>query len=238
MDRREHLKLLFAGSIGTGFMITSCTDEDREISEKIIEENGSSYGRTEQESLRDEKLHADTFFTDAERKTVESLSDLIIPADDISGSATDAGVPDFIDFMMKDVPGMQLPVRGGLMWLDNQSRQNFGKIFTECSPAEQKELLDKFVYPDKADPNMGYGVRFFNRMRNLTVTGFYTSEMGFKDLGYMGNTPNVWDGVPEDVLKKHGFSYGKKTLEECVKPAERGMVAEWDDEGNLIRDKG
>jgi gluconate 2-dehydrogenase gamma chain len=77
-------------------------------------------------------------------------------------------------------------------------------------------------------------VRFFNRMRNLTATGFFTSEMGIRDIGYMGNRPNFWDGVPEAVLKKHGLSYDQKTLDECIKAEDRNRIAEWDDDANLI----
>jgi hypothetical protein len=234
MDRREHLKLLLAGSIGTGLLLTSCTEEDMETSRQIIAEG--SYGRTQAEQLRDEKLHADTFFTEHERNTVEVLADLIIPADENSGSATEAGVPDFIEFMMKDMPYMQVPTRGGLMWLDNQCRQRYGTNFVDCSASEQTELIDEIAYPDEASEEMQYGVRFFNRMRDLTATGFFTSKMGIDDLGYQGNRTNVWDGVPPEVLDKHGLTYDQKTLDECVKPEERNMVAEWDEDGNLIRE--
>lgn len=229
MDRREHLKLLLAGSVGTGLLMnTSCSEEDRETSEEIIAK--SSYGRTEEERLRDERLHKETFFTEEERKTVEVLCDIIIPADKVSGSATEAGVPDFIEFMMKDIPSMQVPTRGGLMWLNNQSKKSFGNLFVNCTREEQLELIDKIAYPDNAQPEMGYGVRFFNRMRNLTATGFFTSEIGIEDLGYEGNRTNFWDGVPEEVLERHGLSYDKKTLEECLKPEERSKVVEWGEE--------
>lgn len=234
MDRREHLKLLFAGSVGAGLlMTTSCSEEDRRISEEIIADN--SYGRTEKERQRDEKLHSETFFTEEERKTVEVLCDIIIPADDVSGSATEAGVPEFIEFMMKDIPSMQVPTRGGLMWLNNQSKKRYGNIFVNCNSDEQLKLIDQIAYPDNAEPEMGYGVRFFNRMRDLTVTGFFTSRMGIDDLGYQGNRANLWDGVPEKVLDKHGLNYDKKTLEKCLTPQERGKIAEWDVNGNLKR---
>ncbi|MEX0660603.1 MAG: gluconate 2-dehydrogenase subunit 3 family protein [Balneolaceae bacterium] len=233
MNRREYLKLMLAGSVGTGFLLNSCTSEDVETSREIIADG--SYGRTEEETLRDEQLHSDKFFTDHERRTVEVLVDFIIPADETSGSATDAGVPDFIEFMMKDIPSMQVPTRGGLMWMDNQCKKRFDNVFVNCSESQQKELLDDIAYPDEASDDMQYAVRFFNRMRNLTATGFFTSEMGVEDLGYEGNRSNVWDGVPEEVLEKHGLSYTEKMLEECVRPEERSLVAEWDENGNLVR---
>lgn len=235
MDRREHLKLLFAGSIGTGMLLSSCTEEDRETSRQIINENSETYGRTERERLRDQQLHSETFFTEYEREMVEILSDMIIPADETSGSATDAGVLDFIEFMMKDIPAMQTPTRGGLMWLDTQCRQRFEKTFVNCSQSERKELLDEIAYPDEARDDMQFGVRFFNRMRDLTTTGFFTSQMGVEDLGYQGNRTNIWDGVPQHVLDKHGLSYDQKTLDECLKQDERNKIAEWDENGNLIR---
>ncbi|MEX1137035.1 MAG: gluconate 2-dehydrogenase subunit 3 family protein [Balneolales bacterium] len=234
MNRREYLKLMLAGSVGTGFLLNSCTSEDLETSREIIADG--SYGRTEEEALRDEQLYqSDDFFTDHERCTVEVLVDFIIPADETSGSATDAGVPDFIEFMMKDIPTMQVPTRGGLMWMDNQCRKRFDNVFVDCLESQQKELLDDIAYPDEASDDMQYAVRFFNRMRNLTATGFFTSEMGVEDLDYQGNRANVWDGVPDEVLEKHGLSYTEKMLEECVRPKERNIVAEWDGNGNLIR---
>lgn len=232
MDRREHLKLLFAGSLGAGFFLSQgCTDADRETSEQILEQNG--YGRTPEERERDAQLHSETFFSDAEREMVEILSDIIIPADDVSGSATDAGVPDFIEFMMNDMPGLQVPTRGGLMWLNNRSLSRFEKTFTESSPSERLELIDEIAWPDDATPDVLYGVRFFNRMRDLVATGFFTSQIGVEDIGYQGNAPGFWDGVPDAVLQKHGFRYDQKTLEECVRQEERGIIAEWDEEGNL-----
>jgi len=233
MDRREYLKLMVAGSVGTGFlMTTSCTKEDRELSEKIISDN--SYGRTQEELLHDNALQEAVFFTEHERKTIAVLCDWIIPADEVSGSATDAGVPDFIEFMMKDIPSMQVPTRGGLMWLDNQSRQRYDSNFIDCSRTDQQDLLDQIAYPDEASEEMQYGVRFFNRIRDLTATGFFTSEMGIQDLDYQGNRTTVWDGVPSHVLEKHGMSYDQKTLDESLKPENRTKIAEWDDDGNLI----
>lgn len=235
MDRREHLKLLLAGSFGAGLLMTGgCSVEDRKTSEEIIRNEGEGYGRTPDEIAHDEKLYAETFFTEQEYKMVEVLSDILIPADERSGSATDAGVPDFIEFMMKDYPAFQVPTRGGLMWLNNQCKSRFGNTFLECSEQDRLEMIDEIAWPDEAKPEMGYGVRFFNRMRNLTATGFFTSEMGVQDIGYRGNRPGFWDGVPDEVLRKHGLSYDQKTLDECIKAEDRNRVAEWDEDGNLL----
>lgn len=236
MDRREHLKLLLTGTLGSGlFLGSSISEEDLETSKKIIQQNGGGYGRTEAEQKRDERLYSESFFSEHELATVAVLSDIIIPADEVSGSATEAEVPAFIEFMMKDLPYMQVPTRGGLMWLDNQCKKRFNNLFIDCSSSQQIEIIDEIAYPDKAKPEMEYGVRFFNRMRNLVATGFFTTEKGIKDMGYQGNRANQWDGVPKEVLNKHGLSYDQKTLKECVQNNERGIVAEWDKNGNLIR---
>jgi len=235
MDRREHLKLLLAGSFGAGLVLTSgCTAEDREESERIIAENGGGYGRTDEEIEHDQRLKSETFFTDAEKQLVEVLSDIIIPADEESGSASESGVVEFIEFMMKDIPSLQVPVRGGLMWLNNESGRRFDKLFVGCSDAEQSEIIEDIAWPDNASPEMAYGVRFFNRMRDLVATGFFTSEIGVEYLGYQGNTPNTWNGVPDEVLEKHNMSYDQKTLDETIRDEERGIIAEWDEQGNLI----
>jgi hypothetical protein len=81
------------------------------------------------------------------------------------------------------------------------------------------EIVDEIAWPEKAKPEMAQGVAFFNLMRNLTASGFYTSQIGVKDMGFMGNIPNQWNGVPDDVLKQYGFSYTEKELKECYDPS-------------------
>lgn len=164
-------------------------------------------GRLKHEAERDAKLMAETFFTPHELKTVTLLCDIIIPADAKSGSASQAGVPAFIEFMMKDQPNNQTPIRGGLNWLDNQCRKQFGKAFADCTPADRIKMVDQIAYPKQAKPDMSQGVAFFNSMRNFTASGFFTSKMGIADLGYKGNQPNQWEGVPEAVLKQYNLSY-------------------------------
>jgi len=159
---------------------------------------------------------AETFFTPHEMATITVLADIIIPKDEVSGSASEAGVPDFIEFIVKDMPQHKTPMRGGLRWLDLESSKRFQKAFKDCSAQQQIAVVDDIAYPEKAKPEMKQGVAFFNLIRNLTCTGFYTSEMGVKDLGYMGNKPNQWNGVPDDVLKQYGLAYSEKELKECV----------------------
>jgi hypothetical protein len=137
--------------------------------------------------------------------TITVLADIIIPKDEVSGSASDAKVPEFIEFIVKDIPEHKVPMRGGLKWLDVYSFNKFQKSFVEASADQQISIVDEIAYPKKARPEMQAGVTFFNRMRNLTASGFYTTEIGVKDIGYVGNAPNQWAGVPEDVLKQYGM---------------------------------
>jgi hypothetical protein len=170
----------------------------------------------EEEKIADEKIASGKFFSEHEMATIAVLSDIIIPKDEVSGSATDAKVPDFIEFMVKDKPELQTPMRGGLRWLDLQMAKQYNKPFKDCTSQQQIAMVDAIAYPAKAKPEMRQGVNFFNLMRNLTASGFYTSEMGIKDVGYAGNKPNQWNGVPDDVLKQYGISYTDKELKECI----------------------
>ncbi|HXQ78443.1 MAG TPA: gluconate 2-dehydrogenase subunit 3 family protein, partial [Gemmatimonadaceae bacterium] len=154
--------------------------------------------------------YAPKFFTAAEYRTVRILADMIIPKDERSGSATDAGVPEFMDFTMNDRPGMQKWMRDGLAWLDAQSRSRFSKPFADASESQRQGILNDIAWPARAPAGMADGVSFFNRFRDLTSSGFWSSEMGVKDLRYMGNVfaPN-WDGCPPEALRKLGVSYAK-----------------------------
>jgi hypothetical protein len=145
------------------------------------------------------------------------LADIIIPMDEVSGSASEAGVPAFIEFIVKDMPDHQTPMRGGLRWLDLQAYRLYEKSFRDCSGEQQIALVDQIAYPKKAKPEMAQGVAFFNLMRNLTATGFYTSQIGVKDIGYAGNQPNQWNGAPEEVLKQYNLAYSERELKESVK---------------------
>lgn len=177
------------------------TADGMEKGEKDFEQ----FGRTDYEKARDAKLFAEVFFNKHELKTIGVLADIIIPKDERSGSATDAGVLDFIEFMVKDKPELQTPMRGGLVWLDNQANKRFEKKFVDCSPAQRIEIVEDIAWPQRKKPGMSQGVAFFSLMRNLTASAFWSSQIGITDLGYMGNTPNQWEGVPADVLKQYGL---------------------------------
>ena len=207
------------GTVSTGVLLEACKDSNTKIeAAKPVAEAGLNYDRTPQELADYKKLMAEKFFTDDVLATITVLADIIIPKDEVSGSASEAGVPAFIEFIVKDMPYHQTPMRGGLRWLDLQCMKKYDKGFKDLSPQQQIEMVDLIAYPDRAKnkPELTQGVAFFNKMRDLTVTGFYTTQMGFKDLGYVGNTPNQWKGVPDDVLKQYGVAYTEKELKECV----------------------
>lgn len=148
------------------------------------------------------------FFNAHEWRTVRILADIIIPRDARSGSATDAGVPEFMDFMMMDRESMQLQMRGGLRWLDNRSSHHFGKRFTALTPKQRETVLDEIAYPDKAARDVSHGVSFFTFFRDLTAAGFFSSRIGVKDIGYMGNEwKPQWDGCPPAAMERLGVSH-------------------------------
>src|SRR5262249_58050249 len=122
------------------------------------------------------------FFTAHEYATVGVLVDLIIPRDERSGSATDAGVPEFIDFMMVDQPRRQIAMRGGLALLDRLSQDRTGKRFVAATDRERRAVLDEIAYTTNPDPGLSHAVAFFSSVRDLTATGFFTSKMGIADL--------------------------------------------------------
>ena len=220
MDRRKSLKALLAGSVATGVLLEACdvkTDNTKEIPDKkAVENKGNDFDRMKEEEAHYKDVTRDNFFDAHEMATISVLADIIIPKDDISGSATDAKVPDFIEFIVRDIPEHQTPMRGGLRWLDMQCLTRYGKSFVDCDDKQRIEMVDQIAYPAKAKPGMVPGVSFFSLMRNLTASGFYTSEIGVKDIGYIGNTPNLWNGVPADVLKQYNMAYTEKELKECV----------------------
>jgi gluconate 2-dehydrogenase gamma chain len=145
------------------------------------------------------------FFTAHEWATVALLADIIIPKDERSGSATDAGVPEFMDFTMTDRPNMQTALRGGLRWLDRACRKRFDKDFVDLAAAERTSILDEIAYPKKALPDVSQGAAFFTSFRNLVATGFFTSKIGIADLQYIGNVPTVWNGCPQECLDHLGL---------------------------------
>jgi gluconate 2-dehydrogenase gamma chain len=145
------------------------------------------------------------FFTAHEYATVGVLVDLIIPKDERSGSATDAGVPAFMDFMMIDQPRRQIAMRGGLAMIDRLSVERCGKRFVSATDRERKALLDEIAYTSNPDRGLSQAIAFFTSFRDLTASGFWSTKMGVADLQYQGNVfVSEWTGCPEAALQKLG----------------------------------
>jgi len=205
ISRRKALQALGAVPVAAGFTWTAA--------EAGQAHQHAAAARTGAAAAK--KPYAPKFFTPHEWATVKVLVDLIIPKDERSGSATDAGVPEFIDFIMVDEPpprsrrgisSRQTAIRGGLRWLDTQSNERFGKTFVDAAPVDRTALLDEIAWPKRAKTTMSQGVAFFNSFRDLTASGFWSSKMGVDDLKYMGNVPNQWNGCPPEALAKLGIN--------------------------------
>lgn len=148
------------------------------------------------------------FFTSHEYATVRVLAELVIPRDGRSGGAIDAGVPEFMDFILDENPGMRIGIRGGLAWLDQESRRRFGQELIDVSDANRRAILDDIAWPKRAKPEFSQGVAFFNQFRDLTASGFFSSKIGVADLRYLGNEFVMeWKGCPEQALEKLGVKY-------------------------------
>lgn len=148
------------------------------------------------------------FFSPSEYAMVTILVDLIIPRDERSGSASDAGVPQFMDFMMTDQPRRQVAMRGGLALIDRLSNDRFGVRFSTASDAQRRQLLDEIAYTSNPDAGLRHAVAFFSSFRDLTASGFWSTKVGVADLQYQGNVfVDEWDGCPEAALRKLGVKY-------------------------------
>jgi gluconate 2-dehydrogenase gamma chain len=130
------------------------------------------------------------YFSAHQYETLTALCDTIIPKDEKSGGAVEAGAPEFIDLLTSENEKYQLKLGGGLFWLDNFCTDRYGHLYLECTPEQKKEMLDLIAFRKNAkqDPMLSQGVAFFVFLRNLTCDGFYTSKIGIDDLQYIGNT--------------------------------------------------
>ncbi len=167
------------------------------------------------EALEQGQAYTPKFFTRHEWRTVRMLADYVIPRDARSGSASDARVPEFMDFLLADkdaTEAAKTQMRGGLAWMDNEARHRFGRTFVDASDAQRRAILDDIAWPAKAGPAFSHGVSFFSRFRDLTASGFFSSAMGWKDVQYIGNTFNPgWNGCPPAALEKLGVTYDLMT---------------------------
>jgi len=145
-------------------------------------------------------------FSTDEWRLVRSLVNYVIPRDTRSGSATDAGVPEFMDFILGEYRNNQQWMRDGLSWMNAECRRRFNNGWLSCSDAQRKEVLDAIAYPRRAAESVRPGVEFFTRFRNMTASGFWSSRIGVADIGYIGNVPAAkWEGTPPEVQRWLGL---------------------------------
>ena len=192
MNRRSMLQLLGSAPVVAGLTWTDAEAAQAAKSTQAARRAGTAY--------------KPKFFNAHEWATINVLVDIIIPKDERSGSATEAGVPVFMDFLLDDQPNRQTAMRGGLAWIDLECQDRYDKRFLECTADERTAVLDDIAWPQKAKPEFAHGVAFFNSFRDLTASGFWSSKMGVDDLQYIGNVMVAeWKGCPPDALKKLGL---------------------------------
>jgi hypothetical protein len=198
ITRRAALKLVTGGPVAAALVWTPV--EAQQAHEQAM--------RARADAEKQATPFKPKFFTAHEYATVTVLVDLIIPRDERSGSATDAGVPEFMDFMMMDQPRRKVAMRGGLALVDRLAESRFGKRFVAASDAQRRQLLDEIAYTSNPDHALQPAIAFFNSFRDLTASGFWSSKMGVADLQYQGNAfVDEWNGCPTAALDKLGVRY-------------------------------
>ena len=186
--------LSFVGAAGAGFLFTWTNEEVAAATQAT--QGAAAAGQK----------YTPRFFNAHEYATLGALADMILPKDDRSVSAAEAGTVEFIDYIVAEQPERQTAMRGGIAWVDAECRRRFDKSFVQAASAERTQVLDDIAWPRKSRPEMTPGVRFFSTLRDLVAAGFFSSKAGVADLGYQGNRPAIWNGPPPEVLAKLGIS--------------------------------
>ncbi len=167
-------------------------------------ENAAVYVEAALQGAAQGAVYRPKWFQPDEWRTIRVMVDLIIPRDAKSGSATAAGVPEYMDFFCTEYPSYAW-VREALRWFDGFAYTSYKKSFVKCTDAERRALLDQVAWPAKAAPAVRDGVNHFNRLRDFTASGFFSSQMGVRDIGYIGNVARpTWDGCPPAALRHLG----------------------------------
>jgi len=179
ISRRDILRTLGMGAFG-GYALRAIPLAAAEHAHRSVKEEKKAAAN----------LYSPKFFSPHQYKTLQALCQAIIPAEADSGGAIEAGAPEFIDLLTSENPEFQLNLGGGMMWLDANCTDRYENVYLECAPAQQKEILDLIAFRANAirEPSLSQGVEFFSFLRTMTVDGFFTSEIGIKYLGYVGNT--------------------------------------------------
>lgn len=180
ISRRDVLRTLAMGAVGGSVLHVIPVEAAEQVHKMIAREKAHA----------SDAKYKPKFFSAHQYATLCALCDAIIPADDHSGGAVQAGAPEFIDLLTSENSDYQVKLGGGLMWLDGICSDRYGHPFIDCAPAQKTEILNQIAYTKNGltDPTLCPGIEFFSFTRRLTSDGFYTSEIGIADLQYMGNT--------------------------------------------------
>ena len=178
ISRRDILRTLAVGAVG-GSVLQVIPAEAAEYVHQVVRGEKSATGK-----------YIPKYFSAAQYTTLTALCGAIIPKDDRSAGAVEAGAPEFIDLLTSENEEFQHRLGGGLMWLENLCVDRYANPYLSCSPAQQKEVLDAIAFRRnaKSDPALSPGIAFFTLLRNMTCDAFYTSKIGIDDLQYIGNT--------------------------------------------------
>lgn len=213
MERRDLLKTLGIGAAGAAVPAQAQPAEGaaNEAKKDFTPHPTKAIptGSPTDPNLLQKEIPWDLVLTAEELETVTVLADLIIPADDKSPAASEVGVPAFInEWVSAPYPHQQNDlerIRGGIAWLNTESIRRYASSFIGLKPEQQTAICDDICSDKKVadEKRLLAGVMFFARFRDLVAGGFYTTPAGFKDLGYMGNVPNLgWKG-PTPEARKH-----------------------------------
>jgi gluconate 2-dehydrogenase gamma chain len=180
ITRRDILRTLAFGAVGGSVLQVIPAEAAEYIHQMIHKEKAAAPAGK----------YTPKYFSAVQYASLLVLCDTIIPRDEKSGGAVEAGAPEFIDLLTSENPEYQLKLGGGLFWLDGFCTDRYGNVFLECSPGQKKEVLDLLAFRKNAkkDPALSQGVAFFAFLRSLTCDGYYSSKIGIADLGYIGNT--------------------------------------------------
>ncbi len=180
VSRRDVLRSLTVGMM-TGSVLAVIPAHAAEMAHRMVQA---------EKATAPSGAYKPKFFSAHQYKTLQALCQAIIPPDGKSGGAIEAGAPEFIDLLTSESTDYQWKLGGGMMWLDAACNSRYGRSYLECSPEQQKQFLDLIAYRKnaKVDPGLSQGIEFFSFLRNLTADGYFTSEIGIKDLGYIGNS--------------------------------------------------
>ncbi|HWY42546.1 MAG TPA: gluconate 2-dehydrogenase subunit 3 family protein [Candidatus Sulfotelmatobacter sp.] len=190
VTRRDILRTLAAGAVG-GSVLRVIPAQAAEYAHQMVhkEKAAAPAGK-----------YAPRFFDAHQYETLNSLCNTILPKDEKSGGAVEAGAPEFIDLLTSENVEFQLQLGGGLLWLDTRCVDQYGKVYLDCTPEQRKEILDLIAYRKnaKSDHSLSQGAAFFAFLRDMTCDGYYTSKIGIEDLQYIGNVArSEWPGCPD-----------------------------------------